>query len=121
MPVPVTLTALQDQVLLPVVTATRRAAGEAGTGRTLCVVVLPLAPEACRRGPAVPTPHTPETQEPPHHLSWGQLVPQERTQETEPGKSSNADPTAPRLAHEACVMRLSNVAGWGFALLYFFS
>ena len=59
---PVALSALQNQVLLPVAPAADGAGGQAGAGGTLGVVVLPLAPRACRRGSTVSAPHAPATQ-----------------------------------------------------------
>ena len=57
--VPVTLPALQNQVLLSVVPAADGAGGQARTGGALGVVVLPLASRTCGRGSTVPAPHTP--------------------------------------------------------------
>lgn len=56
---PVTLSALQNQVLLSVVPAADGAGGQARTGGALGVVVLPLASRTCGRGSTVPAPHTP--------------------------------------------------------------
>lgn len=62
--VPVTLPALQDQVLLSVVPVADGAGGQAGAGGALGVVVLPLASWACGRSSTVSAPHTPATQHP---------------------------------------------------------
>lgn len=56
---PVTLPALQDQVLLSVVPVADGAGGQAGAGGALGVVVLPLASWACGRSSTVSAPHTP--------------------------------------------------------------
>lgn len=47
---PVTLAALQDDLLLAVVQQTDGAGSQAGAQRTLSVIILPLAPQTGRRG-----------------------------------------------------------------------
>lgn len=72
--VPVTLPALQDEVVLSVAPEADGAGGQAGAGGALRVVVLPLAPLARTRGSAVPAPNAPESQQPgarfTHSLSY---------------------------------------------------
>lgn len=55
----ITLSALQDEVLLPVVPTADGAGGQARAGGALRVVVLPLASQTRRRGSTVSAPHTP--------------------------------------------------------------
>lgn len=55
----ITLSALQNEVFLPVVSVADGAGRQACTGGTLRVVVLPLTPQTCRRGSTVSAPNTP--------------------------------------------------------------
>lgn len=63
--IPITLSALQNEVFLPVVSVADGAGRQACTGGALRVVVLPLTPQACRCGSTVSAPDTPESQQPP--------------------------------------------------------
>lgn len=56
---PVTLSTLQDDLLLSVVLVAQRARCQAGTGGTLSVIILPITPQTRRRGTTLGTGHTP--------------------------------------------------------------
>lgn len=56
---PVTLAALQDDLVLAVVQQTDGAGSQAGTRRTLSVVILPLAPQPRRGGATLGARYTP--------------------------------------------------------------
>ena len=60
---PVTLATLHYDLLLAIVQQADRAAGEAGTGGTLCVVILPFAAQAGRGGTTLGAGDTPNERE----------------------------------------------------------
>lgn len=72
--IPIALSALQNEVVLSVVSEADGAGGQARAGGALRVIVLPLASQTRTRGSAVSAPNTPESQHPPPRSRFHLLV-----------------------------------------------